>query len=163
MLPQTQVRVRLHRQMQQQEQPGELRRRPGQQQQQRFTLVPWQRLPVWLAFDGLPPPDEAQEILSGNKGIWPPTVDAEANRLQRACQRVQADGSADRWARRPQLVLPVVEALKNLGVAQGIGRPEKELQAARAKTAFSMLQLVARLGIPRKALGALAWQPAVAC
>ncbi len=36
-------------------------------------------------------------------------------------------------------------------MAQGLGKPAKELQAARAKTAFSRLQLVARLGLPRQA------------
>ncbi len=60
---------------------------------------------VWFAFDGLPPPDEVQEILSGNRGVWLTKVDA------------QADGSTDRLARGPQLVLPVVEALKEFGVA----------------------------------------------
>jgi hypothetical protein len=107
---------------------------------------------VWLAFDCLPPPDEIQEILSGNRGVWLPTVEAEASRLQKACQRLQADGAADRWARGPQLVLLVAAALKDLGVAQGLGKPAKELQAVRAKTAFSRLQLVARLGLPRKTL-----------
>ncbi len=51
-----------------------------------------------------------------------------------------------------KLVLPVAAALKDLGVAKGLGKPAKELQAARAKTAFSKLQLAARLGLPRKAL-----------
>ena len=111
---------------------------------------------VWLAFDGLPPPDEIQEILSGNRAAWLPTVDAEASRMQHARRRLQADGAADRWARGPQLVLPIVATLKDLGVAQGFGKPAKELQAARAKTAFSKLELVARLGLPRKALCRLA-------
>ena len=56
---------------------------------------------VWLAFDGLPPPDEIQEILSGNRAAWLPTVAAEASRLQHAWLRLQADGAADRWARGP--------------------------------------------------------------
>ena len=49
-------------------------------------------------------------------------------------------------------MLPVAAALKDLGAAQGLGKSAKELQAARAQTAFSRLQLVARLGLPRKAL-----------
>ena len=44
------------------------------------------------------------------------------------------------------MVLPIVATLKDLGVAQEFGKPAKELQAARAKTAFSRLELVARLG-----------------
>ncbi len=82
---------------------------------------------AWLSFDCLPPPDEVQEILSGNGGVWLPTVDAEVSRLQMACQHAQADGAADRRAREPQLVLPVVEALKDLGAAQGFGKPAKDL------------------------------------
>jgi hypothetical protein len=76
--------------------------------------------------------------------------------MQHARRRLQADGAADRWARGPQLVLPIVATLKDLGVAQGFGKPARELQAARAKTAFSRLELVARLGLPRKALCRLA-------
>ncbi len=45
-------------------------------------------------------------------------------------------------------MLPVAAALEDLGVAQGLGTA-KELQATRALTAFSRLQLVARLGLPR--------------
>ena len=107
---------------------------------------------VWLAFDGLPPLDEIQEILSGNRAAWLPTADAEASRLQQARARVQADGAADRWANGPPLALPIVEAIKDLGVAQGLGRPAKELQAVRSKTTFSRLELVGRLGLPRKTL-----------
>ena len=75
--------------------------------------------------------------------------------MQHARRRLQADGAADRWARGPQFALPIVAALKDLGVAQGFGKPAKELQAARSKTAFSRLELVARLGLPRKALSRL--------
>ncbi len=71
--------------------------------------------------------------------------------MQHARRRLQGDGAADRWARGPQFVLPIVATLKNLGVAQCLGKPAKELQAARAKTAFSKLELFARLGLPRKA------------
>ena len=43
--------------------------------------------------------------------------------------RVWADGHPLRWSRGPPLVLPVVKALKDLGVAQSGGREGKELQA----------------------------------
>ncbi len=95
---------------------------------------------VWLAFDCLPPPDEIQEILSGNCAAWLPTVDAEVSRLQNARRRLQADGAADRWATGPPLVLPIVATFKDLGVAQGFDKLAQELQAERAKTAFSRLE-----------------------
>ena len=110
---------------------------------------------VWLAFEGIPPPEDVQQILQGNRGVWLPTAWAEEDRLQRAKLRVLADGAEDRWARGPQLALPVVGALKDLGVAQGLGKPAKELQAARARTACDRLKLVARLGLPRKSLSRL--------
>ena len=52
--------------------------------------------------------------------------------------------------------LPVVQALKDLGVAQGGGRAGKELQAARAKVAFDRLAWIGRLGLPRLKLALLA-------
>ncbi len=76
---------------------------------------------VWLAFESIPPPEEVQQIMRGNCGIWLPTDLVEEDRLQRATLRVQADGAEDRWARGPQLALPVVGALNDLGVAQGLG------------------------------------------
>ena len=65
------------------------------------------------------------------------------------------DSDEERWARRPMLQLPVVSALKDLGVAQGLGVETKELQAERTRTACSRLELVGRLGSPRSALGRL--------
>ena len=57
--------------------------------------------------------------------------------------------------------LPVVPALKDLGVAQGVGRHGKELQASRAKVAFDRLSLVGRLGVSRAKLGLLAGNSAL--
>ena len=82
---------------------------------------------VWLSFEGIPPPEEIQEIVAGNRGTWLPTAMMESNRLDKAKMRVQADGAEDRWARGPQLALPVVGTLKDLGVAQGLGKPAKDL------------------------------------
>ena len=110
---------------------------------------------VWLAFDGIPPEDEVQLVLAGGRGWWLPTFGMEADRLARARELVAADSDEERWARRPMLQLPVVPALKDLGVAQGLGVEAKELQAERARTAFSRLELVGRLGLPRSALGRL--------
>ena len=90
-----------------------------------------------------------------NRGVWIPTPEVENERFLKAKLRVQADGAEDRWARGPQLALPVVGALKDLGVAQGLGKPATDLQAARARTACDRLQLVARLGLPRKSLSRL--------
>ena len=42
--------------------------------------------------------------------------------MLKAKLRVQADGAEDRWARGAQLALPVVGALKDLGIAQGLGQ-----------------------------------------
>ena len=55
----------------------------------------------------------------------------------------------------------MVPALKDLGVAQGVGRHGKELQASRAKVAFDRLSLVGRLGVPRAKLGLLAGNSAL--
>ena len=66
------------------------------------------------------------------------------------------DGHPSRWQRGQPLVLQVVPAIKDLGVAQGAGRAGKELQAARAKVAFDRLALIGRLGVPRAKLGLLA-------
>ena len=107
---------------------------------------------VWLAFECIPPPDEVQQVLRGNRGIWLPTAGAEPERLQQAKLRVQADGAEDRWARGAQLALPVVGAIKDLGVVQGFGKQAKDLQAARTRAAVCRLELVGRLGLPRKAL-----------
>ena len=87
------------------------------------------RLPTY------PPPEEIQEFVLGNRGVWMPTAEVESDRFLQAKLRVQADGAEDRWARGPQLALPVVGALKDLGVAQGLGKPAKDLQAAKARTA----------------------------
>ena len=51
--------------------------------------------------------------------------------------------------------LPVVAALKDLGVAQGGGRPWNQLQARRAKVAFDRLGWIARLGLARQKLARL--------
>ncbi len=93
--------------------------------------------------------------MRGNRGIGLPTGRVEEDRLQRAKLRVQTDGAEGRWARGAQLAPPVVGALKDLGVAQGLGKPAKDLQAARARTAGSRLELVARFGLPRKSLSRL--------
>jgi hypothetical protein len=53
------------------------------------------------------------------------------------------------------LELPVVPALKDLGVAQGLGVEAKGLQAERTRTALNRLELVGRLGLPKPALGRL--------
>ncbi len=95
---------------------------------------------VWIAFDGIPPPQDVQMVLEGNREVWLPSAVVEEDRLQHARARVLADGAADRWPRSPQLQLPVFKSLKDLGVAQGLGRHAKELQAARTRTAFVRLQ-----------------------
>ena len=89
---------------------------------------------------------------NGNRGVWLPSAVVAEDRLQRARARVLADGAADRWSRSPQLQLPVLKSLKDLGVAEGLGRHTKDLQAARTRTAFERQQWVARLGLPRRAL-----------
>ena len=70
--------------------------------------------------------------------------------------RLVLDGDPLRWQRGPPLELPVVKALKDLGVAQGGGRAGKELQAVRAKVAFDRLAWIGRLGLPRAELALLA-------
>ena len=107
---------------------------------------------VWIAFDGIPPPEEVQMVLQGNRGAWLPSDVVAEDRLQQARPRILANGAADRWSRSPQLQLPVLEALKDLGVAHGLGRHAKDLHAAGTRTAFVRLQWVARLGLPRRAL-----------
>ncbi len=52
-------------------------------------------------------------------------------------------------------------ASRTLGAAQGFGKEAKNLQAARAKTAFERLRWVARLGLPRQALCRLAGSSAL--
>jgi hypothetical protein len=52
----------------------------------------------------------------------------------------------------PFLRLPVCQALKDFGVAQGLGPSAKDLQAARTRIAIERLQRVARLGLSRPAL-----------
>ena len=59
--------------------------------------------------------------------------------MEAAKVRMELDGDPLRWQRGPPLELPVLPALKDLGVAQGEGKPGKDLQAARAKTAFDRL------------------------
>ena len=66
------------------------------------------------------------------------------------------DSDPARCHRGPPLVLQVVPAIKDLGVAQGAGRVGKELQAARARVAFDRLALLGKLGVPRAKLGLLA-------
>ena len=46
---------------------------------------------VWLAFDGLPPLQDIQDVLAANRGVWLPTAALEEGRLQAARERVQAD------------------------------------------------------------------------
>ena len=58
-------------------------------------------------------------------------------------------------------MLPVQPAPKDLGVAQGLGKEAKNLQAARAKTTFDRLRWVARLGLRRQALCRLAGSSAL--
>ncbi len=53
-----------------------------------------------------------------------------------ARERVLADSAEARWARGPQLMLPVQPSLKDLGVAQGFGKEAKNPQAARVKIAL---------------------------
>jgi hypothetical protein len=107
---------------------------------------------VWIDFDGIPPAEDVQTVLAGNRGVWLPAAAMLEERLQQARIRVLADGAEDRWARSPQLQLPVLKALKDLGVAQGLGMHAKDLQASRTRTAFTRLRWVARLGLPRPAL-----------
>ncbi len=70
--------------------------------------------------------------------------------------RLVLDSDPLRWQRGPPLELPVLEALKDFGVAQGGGRAGKELQAVRAKVAFDRLAWIGRLGLPRVKLALLA-------
>ncbi len=44
---------------------------------------------VWLAFEGITPPEEIQEIVSGNRGIWMPTAEVESDGFQKAKLQVQ--------------------------------------------------------------------------
>ena len=111
---------------------------------------------VWLAFDGLPPEDGVGEILRANRGAWLSTVALTQESFVAAKVSLLRDSDPARWHRGPPLVLQVVPALKDLGVAQGAGRVGKELQAARAKVAFDRLALVGKLGVPRAKLGLLA-------
>jgi hypothetical protein len=111
---------------------------------------------VWLAFDELPPDDEAAEVLRANRGVWLPARGYGQQQLGDAVARVAADSDPQRWQRGPPLELPVVPALNDLGVAQGAGRHGKELQGRRARVAFDRLALIGRLGVPRAKLGLLA-------
>ena len=111
---------------------------------------------VWLAFDGLPPEEEAAEVLSANRGVWLAATGFQREHFVRAAAALILDSDPLKWQRSPPLELPVVPALKDLGVAQGAGRHGKELQAKRAKVAFDRLSLVGRLGVPRAKLGLLA-------
>jgi hypothetical protein len=107
---------------------------------------------VWMSFDGIPPDEDAQQVLAGGRGEWLLAGELPEVKLQRARSRVQADSAPDRWERGPLLRLPVCQALKDLGVAQGLGPSAKDLQAARTRTAIERLQWVARLGLSRPAL-----------
>ena len=134
---------------------------------------------VWLAFDGLPPPAGEELVLRANRGLWvdarlpqcggagvPPAVDQDQLRqplapehpparqefgatVSEARVRVWADGHPLRWSKGPPLAVPVVAALKDLGVAQGGGREGKEMQAKRSKEAFKRLEWIARAGVSR--------------
>ena len=107
---------------------------------------------VWISFDDLPPDDEVGELLRANRGVWVAAGRCEQHAFAAAKTRLVLDGDPLRWQRGPPLELPVVKALKDLGVAQGGGRAGKELQAARAKVAFERLGWTGRLGIPRATL-----------
>ena len=111
---------------------------------------------VWLAFDDLPPPEEVVEVLRANRGVWLPTGNLEEASLEAAKARLELDGDPLRWQRGPPLELPVLPALKDLGVAQGEGKPAKDLQAARAKIAFERLGWIGKLGLSRAQLARLA-------
>ena len=107
---------------------------------------------VWITFDGIPPDEEIQQVLAGGRGEWLMAGDVPEPKLQSARRRMESDAAPDRWARGPQLVLPVCRALKDLGVAQGLGAAAKDTQAARTRTALERLQWVVRLGLARPAL-----------
>ena len=103
---------------------------------------------VWLAFDGLPPDEGAGEVLKANRGAWMSAVTLVKESFVAAKVSLLQDSDPARWHRGPPLVLQVVPAIKDLGVAQGAGRVGKELQAARARVAFDRLALVGKLGVP---------------
>ena len=85
----------------------------------------------------------------------PPQRQLAGASLEEAKAQLQLDGDPQRWQRGPPLAFPVVAALKDLGVAQGGGRPGKELQARRSKVAFDRLGWIARLGLARQKLARL--------
>ena len=111
---------------------------------------------VWRAFDGLPPDEGAGEVLKANRGAWMSAVTLVKESFVAAKVSLLQDSDPARWHRGPPLVLQVVPAIKDLGVAQGAGRVGKELQAARARVAFDRWALVGKLGVPRAKLGLLA-------
>jgi hypothetical protein len=53
---------------------------------------------AWIAFDGIPPHEDVQIFLAGNRGVWLPAAVVAEERLQLARGRMLADGAADRWA-----------------------------------------------------------------
>ena len=101
-------------------------------------------------------------MLSANRGVWADASALAHGSLDAAKAQLAEDSSPLRWQRGPALELPVVDALKDLGVAQGVGRAGKELQADRAKVAFARLAWVARLGLPKVKLALLAGASALA-
>ena len=108
---------------------------------------------VWLAFDGLSPDEGAGEVLRANRGVWMSAVTLERESFVAAKVCLLQDGDPSRWQRGQPLVLQVVPAIKDLGVAQGAGRAGKELQVARAKVAFDRLALIGRLVCPEPSWG----------
>ena len=65
------------------------------------------------------------EVLRANRCVWLAANGVEQQALVAAKVRLVLDGDPLRWQRGPPLELPVVHALKDLGVAQGGGRAGK--------------------------------------
>ena len=108
---------------------------------------------------------EAASILSGMCGLFlPPPLSGlplmvsllQPRRAEPPCDtpalqqggasleaKALLQGGPQRWLRGPPLVLELEKAIKDPGVAQGMGRHAKEMQAARAKVAFDRLGRVA--------------------
>jgi hypothetical protein len=81
--------------------------------------------------------------------VWLPTGHLEEASPEAAKVPMLLDGEPLKWQKGPQLEVPMQPALKDVGVAEREGKPTKDLQAARARTAFERLGWLGRLGLSK--------------
>ena len=97
----------------------------------------------------MPPAVVQDQLRQPSAPEHPPVRQETGATVSAARVPVWADGHPMRWSRGPPLAMPLVKALKDLGVAQGGGREGKELQAKRSREAFKRLEWIARAGVSR--------------